>query len=93
MIPEYKTKTNIFAGLGLVLQLGSRMMVVGNQDPNQAALWTLVLLVGWVLIIVGCVYYAKGKGYSGAWGLLGLLNVIGFIILVLFKDRHKEAQA
>lgn len=92
MIAEYKTKTNVFVGLGLILQLGSRMMVAG-QDPDTWGVWGLGILVGWVLVIIGCAYYAKGKGYNGAWGLLGLLSIIGLIILVLFRDRHKEARA
>ena len=45
--------------------------------------------IGSILFIIGCCFYAKGKGYNGAWGLLGLLSLIGLLILVCMKDKHK----
>ena len=49
----------------------------------------LIRLVGSVLFIIGCCYYAKGKGYHGAWGFLGLLSLTGLIVLVCMRDKHK----
>lgn len=80
MLAQYKTRTNVFILLGLILQLVGRCF---------GEIGVLICLAGAVCFIVGCCSYAKGKGHSAAWGLLGLLSIIGLIILVCFSDRHK----
>jgi riboflavin transporter FmnP len=85
MLKEYKTKTNIFILLGILTLLVSNMM--------SEKIGPLVALVAVELFIVGCCYYAKSKGYHGAWGLLGLLSVIGLIVLVCMRDKHKGNKA
>lgn len=47
----------------------------------------LVTLVGTGLLIAGLAMYAKAKGRSPAWGLLGFLSIIGLIVLALLKDH------
>ena len=81
MLQEYKTKTNLFILLGIIIQV---VGVIVSQDIGL-----LIRLGGSVLFIIGCWCYAKGKGYHGAWGLLGLLSLIGLIILVCMRDKHK----
>jgi len=46
---------------------------------------------GILLFIWGLWNYARGKGYKGTWGLLGLLSVFGLIILAFFPDKKKDA--
>ena len=84
MLAAYKTKTNLFIGLGIALK------VVGNLIARSSPLigW-LIAAVGAVLFIMGCCYYAQGKGYHGAVGLLGLLSCVGLIVLVVLPDKHK----
>ena len=82
MKQEYKSKTNAFILLGIIVQV---IGVIVGQDIG-----IFIRLIGSVLLIIGCCYYAKGKGYHGAWGLLGLLNIIGLIILICMKDKEKE---
>ena len=53
----------------------------------------LFLLIGGVCCIWGCGQYAKAKGHSPYWGVLGLLSIIGLIVLVLFSDKHKAEAA
>lgn len=48
-----------------------------------------VSLAGLVLLIVGLRYYAKAKGYSAAFGLLGFLGVIGIFIMVVLPDKNR----
>ena len=89
MLPEYKTKTNIGVGLGLLLQLIGRLVA---RNEAIAVVGFIVILVGVVFFIWGCMNYAAGKGHSkwlGLLGLLGLLSCIGLIILVFLPDRHK----
>ncbi len=83
MLSEYKTKTNLFIGIGLVLQIVAKYVIGGD-------IGSLGALIGGILVVIGCCYYAKAKGHNGAWGLLGLLSLIGLLILVAFKDKCKE---
>lgn len=83
MLSQYKSKTNLYIGIGLVLQI-ARMVVLGDS-----LLGLLAWLVGLVLFVIGCCCYSKGKGHSAAWGLLGLLSIIGLSVLVLFPDKNK----
>jgi hypothetical protein len=90
LLKEYKRNTNIGVGIGwLVVLLGNVML--RSQAPSVVTNWVGVVLVlgGGGLFIWGCGQYAKGKGYSGYWGALGLLYIIGLIVLVLMPDRHK----
>lgn len=87
MLVEYKKKTNIGVGLGILTQIVGRGLIAGGDAG--AILGFLFLLGGAVLFIWGCCSYAKGKGYHDAWGFLGLLSLIGLIILVCFPDKHK----
>lgn len=82
MLPQYKTKTNIFIGVGLLIQLA-----LGRE------LGPLAYLVGYGLVLTGCIFYAKAKGYHGAFGLFGLLSIIGLIVLVCLKDKCKDSEA
>jgi hypothetical protein len=52
----------------------------------------LVMVLGTVLLIVGLAYYAKAKGRSAAWCLMGFLSIIGLIVLACLKDRAKEGE-
>ena len=86
MLAEYKTKTNIGVGLGILLQLAGRL--VARNEAN-ALLGDILTLVGFALFIWGCMNYAAGKGHSKWLGLLGILSCIGLLILVFLPDRHK----
>ncbi|MFH1368822.1 MAG: hypothetical protein ABII64_06830 [Elusimicrobiota bacterium] len=54
-------------------------------------IWLLgvLLLVALIIFIAGCCFYAQGKGYHPAFGLLGLMYIFGFVILALLPDKHK----
>ena len=90
MLAEYKTKTNIYVGLGILGQIAARFIISGAGESTPKLMLGLVLLIAAIVsFIAGCCFYAKGKGYSGALGLLGLLSCIGLIILVLLPDKHR----
>lgn len=76
MKKEDNRKSLAFGVPGLVLQLG-----------GKAEGYPLITLVGSILLLVGLAYYAKGKGRHPAWGLFGLLSIIGVIILACMKDN------
>ena len=86
MLPEYKTKTNIGVGLGLLVQSVSLLLI------RQGGLATVLALVGLaasvVLFISGCSMYAVGKGHDAVWGFLGLLSLVGLLILFALPDAY-----
>jgi len=85
MIAKYKTKSNGFITAWLFLQLAGLLVRSCYGDVG-----VLVSLIGNVCLIIGCCYYSRAKGHHAAWGLLGLLWLIGLIILVCFPDKNKE---
>jgi len=93
MIASLQKKATPFLGLGLLLQIGGYMVpVVFFREFN----WGLTLAcfaIGAALLIVGCMYYALGKGYRRELGLLGLLSVFGVIALIYMPDKEKDAPA
>lgn len=80
MIKKYNTISLAWGIPGLVLQIAGN--VIGQP---------LVVLVGTVFLMVGLAYYAKAKGRSPAWCLMGFLSLIGLIVLACLKDLEKEA--
>jgi hypothetical protein len=87
MLPEFKRNTNIGVGLGIVVQIIGELL----SNRGSIGLGFVVALAGLAVFIWGCGQYAKGKGYSPWFGLLGLLSIVGLIALVFFRDKHKEA--
>lgn len=46
--------------------------------------------VGGIMFIIGLAYYAKAKGRSAWWGLMGLLSWIGLIVLAFLSDKSER---
>ena len=94
MLQEYKTKTNIGVGLGILIQICGRVLAGQEGDPAAMPFLGLaVLIVGLCVFIWGCMSYARAKGHHPAWGMFGLMSLIGLLVLYFLKDRHKEASA
>ncbi|MDD4879180.1 MAG: hypothetical protein PHR22_01835 [Candidatus Omnitrophica bacterium] len=92
MIREYRIKTNIGVGFGILSQIIG--FLVSYYVHIGIVLWCAAILIygGFLLLIWGLWNYAKGKGYKGVWGLLGLLSIFGFVVLVLFPDKKKSEE-
>ncbi|HOX10316.1 MAG TPA: hypothetical protein PLA52_06705 [Candidatus Omnitrophota bacterium] len=88
MIEEYRRKTNIGVSSGIVAQVLGYFLTFSQVG---IIMWIGALLAwgGFLLVMWGLFNYAKGKGYSGLWGLLGLLSVFGLAILAFFPDKKK----
>ena len=89
MLAEYKTRTNVGIGVGFLMQVAGNVIGGISSSSALAMLGLLISLAGFGLFIWGCISYAQGKGYHGAWGLLGVISLLGLIILVFFPDKHK----
>jgi hypothetical protein len=91
MLAESRHKAYIGIAAGFVLILVGRVVVrsdalnpIFSMGPLIGVFW------GWVLFVWGCCHYAKTKGYSAWWGLLGLLSIIGLFIVFCFPNRDRE---
>lgn len=49
------------------------------------------LTVPRALMVVGCLAYARAKGHPAIWSAFGLLGPLGFVPLLLLRDRFKGA--
>jgi TRAP-type C4-dicarboxylate transport system permease small subunit len=85
MIKEYKYNTNLGVGFGIIAQIAGSFL----SKYGYLLFGNVLMFIGFILFIWGCVQYAKGKGYSGWLGLLGLLSIFGLLVLVLLRDKHK----
>jgi hypothetical protein len=88
MIASLQKKATPFLGLGLLIQVGGTFLREINWGLTMAC-----IAIGAALLIVGCMYYAVGKGYRRELGLLGLLSVFGVIALIYMPDKEKDAPA
>jgi len=79
MIKKYNNISLVWGILGIVLQIAGT--VIGQN---------LILILGTVFLTIGLAYYAKAKGRSPVWCLMGFLSIIGLIILSYLKDFEKE---
>jgi hypothetical protein len=80
---KIKRLNSISLGLGvpgLVLQAVGNMSIGGQTG-------TIVTGVGLILLIIGLSFYAKMKGRSGWWGVLGLLSILGLIALAVLPSN------
>ncbi len=80
----------LWGGPGLAIQILAYLAVRATTDPLLALLALLSVLGGTALLLIGLGYYAKAKGHSAAWGLFGLLSVIGLIVLACLPDKLKR---
>ena len=52
----------------------------------------LISLAGTVMLIVGLAYRARDKGRASAWGLCGVLSIVGvFIVFALANRANRTA--
>ncbi|MBL8887616.1 MAG: hypothetical protein JNK16_13230 [Phycisphaerales bacterium] len=77
--------TNLGVGVGLVFQVFG----LATPFPADAAF----LVVGAGVMTLGGINYAIGKGQDPRQGLITIVPVVGLLLLIALKDRHKDAPA
>ncbi len=91
MLAQYKNKANRKTVLGFVAQFIGFFIItapaIGFEKIQSVGI--LLFLGGTVLFIWGCCHYAKGKGYPGTYGSLGILSFLGYLLLAALPDKHK----
>jgi hypothetical protein len=66
---------------------GAQPQWIASQMDLIGGLLDTGAFVGGVLFIFGLGLFAKSKGYSGLWGLLGLLTCIGLLVVLVLPDK------
>ena len=72
---------------GIGLQIAGAL--TPEAFPRGSPLPLLISLAGTALLLVGLGYYAKAKGHSAVWCLMGFLSCIGLLVLALLPDRKQ----
>ncbi len=91
--PEnWQKKATLGIILGIVLAiLGGVIPAIGGSGNESLAfrvLGGLMWLTGTGLQIWGCYYLVKGKGYHGAFSILGVLCCLGLLILLVLPNKY-----
>ena len=104
MEPNFKKKAIIGIGLGIgaplllaviviIIVAGLEIRLSGSSRIIIVQSAYIVSIIGHILILCGCYYWAKGKGYSGVLGVfLGLFSILGIIILLALPDKYSKEE-
>jgi hypothetical protein len=87
VLREYTRKTNIGCGIGIVLEVAGRVVTHKHPEDPLQSVGLFLLLIGAVTFVWGCGQFAKAKGYSVWFGLLGIMSLPGLIALALMSDQ------
>ena len=85
MLKPYRKMSYVTLILGYPLLIIGMVLLSGVAKKSDIIFTLGYFLIGW-----GCWALAKGKGYHSAWGLFGIINLAGPIVLAFFKDRNKS---
>ena len=96
--PVRSAKRIAFCIIGIILLIASNIQSdIGLQvDPIY---WTIhddiaivLLIIGLYFVIQGCYWWAKEKGRSGWWCLIGFIAPIGYLVLMNLKDKRRSKE-
>ena len=84
MPAENMKRTLVALAIGLCLQLLAPFAahLSGSGSPG-----IFLAVLGQVLFIQGCSFYAQSKGYSPWFGLSGIASVLGLMVLFSVPDE------
>jgi hypothetical protein len=92
MIADYVRKNFywcIFWGFFLQF-VGGSVTAMSHSLPLIVLGWS-IFLVGTVFLLIGFCFYVKSKGRDPAWCVLALLSIVGWVVLVLLKDKSHSS--
>ena len=88
MLKEYRLQAilGIWGGF-LLFTLG--FLVMSKHEAGYIFFGNTIMSGSYALFICGCFMYARGKGRSWYWGVLGLLGPLGLLVLYCLMDKSK----
>jgi len=96
MLAQYRRKANIAAGVwfaSIIPLIAFVAIAEGISEVAQGIIQLLFIAVLGSSYWYGCWALAKAKGYSSFLGLvLPIFSILGLIILVALRDKHKIAE-
>ena len=88
-IAESRAPEAISVGFGFIAQL------IGQQIPASDLFLTVLrwglMIIGTAVAIWGCSSFARKKGLNRAWGIVGLISIIGLIILAVMPNKKQPS--
>lgn len=85
---QLQNRSNIVVALAIAAAVGTYFLAHASAEQPLLAMPTLVL--GFSIPILwfwGLIDYARSKGYSFIYGLLGFFGIIGLLILLVLQDK------
>ncbi len=87
-------RTSLIWGIpGVIVQTLGWIIANGAQTAPLALVGSLLFFGGTGVLLVGLTYYARAKGHSAWWGLVGFFSCVGILVLAFLPDRLKEEKA
>ena len=92
MLAGYRWKSNAGVLLYFAFKFGAILFAVfaAEDSPRNTVLFYLIYLTGTAFLAWGCWAQARGRGYSGWYAVLAVLEIFGLIILALMPDRRQK---
>lgn len=92
MIKKYERKAGLAVLFGILSFIAGIVLIIMVNNASMGEAWIfppfMLLFAGIILTgIVGTAFYAKAKGYSPLYCLLGF---VGFFVIALMPDTGKE---
>ena len=75
-------------GVGIAW-LGAIVAFIGNRLIFVFDYWLVIVLIGFAIVMIGCVLWTQRKHRHIAFALWGLLAPIGFLGIALLKDKSR----
>ena len=77
------------SGLAVLITLNVISGALAENGSSGAGVLSGIALIGAVCYVVGLCFLARAKGRCWAWGLTGLMCVVGGITVPLLKERTR----
>ena len=91
MIKRYNNLSFLFFIPGMIALVTGFILMEKHELPKPIGILALVLAIGGTsMAISGFSFYAKAKGRSPLWGILGFVGLPGLLLMAVLKDRSGD---
>ena len=90
MIKRYNNESFLFYISGFIIRVLALPAAGVTGQGNSVIVALFFIIAGTALMVIGFGSYAKAKGRSTKWGLVGLAGMLGIIVLGLLEDRSGD---